>query len=275
MASGEDSISGLPDELLHAILFRVRSAGDAVRTSVLSRRWRHILLRPLPEPVFEEVYFVPVPEPAPPAPPRLESFLDNVDAALAACDAPVIKGLRIVWRWYAPWSTAAASRFPTGRVEPWLRFASERVVDDLHLRMCPLTVDVEEPVVELPLSVMHLLRSCNSTRKICLAVACFSEMECLPSCPCLLEESYRIDDISLNSLEEVEITSFASSHEVLEFVELLSRCDTSNLKRVVIKHRNKSTPPTKEVREKIRSMCQPNIEVEFYVYLDPEFVPLD
>ncbi|KAF8673564.1 hypothetical protein HU200_048649 [Digitaria exilis] len=149
MASGEDSISGLPDELLHAILFRVRSSGDAVRTSVLSRRWRHILVRPLPELVFEEVYFVPVPEPAPP--PRLESFLDNVDAALAACDAPVIKGLRIVWRWCAPWSTAAASRFPTGRVEPWLRFASERVVDDLRLEMSPRTVDGEEPVLELPL----------------------------------------------------------------------------------------------------------------------------
>ncbi|TVU38525.1 hypothetical protein EJB05_11899, partial [Eragrostis curvula] len=36
---GTDRISDLPDELLHAILARLRSADAAARTSILSRRW--------------------------------------------------------------------------------------------------------------------------------------------------------------------------------------------------------------------------------------------
>lgn len=106
-----------------------------------------------------------------------------------------------------------------------------------------------------------------------IAISFFQE-PCLPDCPCLFEESYRIDDISLNSLEEVEITFSTISHEVLEFVELLSRCDASKLKKIVIVNRF-APPPTKEERENIRSMCQPNIEVEFYECLNWKLVPLD
>ncbi|TVU38500.1 hypothetical protein EJB05_11873, partial [Eragrostis curvula] len=37
-----DRISGLPDELLHSILVRLRSARAAARTSLLSHRWRRL-----------------------------------------------------------------------------------------------------------------------------------------------------------------------------------------------------------------------------------------
>ncbi|CAN6363231.1 unnamed protein product [Urochloa humidicola] len=126
-------------------------------------------------------------------------------------------------------------------------------------------------------SMLHLLRSCNSTRKVSL-LDCSDHVlryPCLPSCPCHFEESHKIDDIFLNSLEEVEITSYTSSHEVLEFVEKLSRCNATILKKVVMKYKMNSPPPTKEVREKIRGMFQPNIEVDFYVLSDWKRVCLE
>ncbi|CAO2142134.1 unnamed protein product [Urochloa humidicola] len=130
-------------------------------------------------------------------------------------------------------------------------------------------------------SMLHLLRSCNSTRKVSLLDRsdCVSRYHpCFPSCPCHFEESHSIDDISLNSLEEVEITSYTNSHEVLEFVEQLSRCNAAVLKKVVMKYRMDSSaipPPTKEVHEKVRSMFQPNIEVDFYVHRDWKWVRFD
>uniref|UniRef100_A0A0E0LIM7 F-box domain-containing protein n=1 Tax=Oryza punctata TaxID=4537 RepID=A0A0E0LIM7_ORYPU len=39
---GCDRLSALPDDVLHLILLRVRSAEAAARTSVLARRWRHV-----------------------------------------------------------------------------------------------------------------------------------------------------------------------------------------------------------------------------------------
>ncbi|CAO2149387.1 unnamed protein product [Urochloa humidicola] len=97
--------------------------------------------------------------------------------------------------------------------------------------------------------MLHLLRSCSSTRKVSLIDCSDRELRypCLPSCPCRFEESHEMDGISLSSLEEV-----------------------------VMKYRmNSPPPPTKEVREKIRSMFRPNIEVEFYVLCDWKWVRLD
>ncbi|CAN6168332.1 unnamed protein product [Urochloa humidicola] len=135
MGEGEDRISGLPDELLHGILLRLRSTRAAARTSVLSRRWHRVATR-LPTLLLFG------PDPPPPA-----SILDSVDAALAACRAPSIRHLVI----------AFPNRSPAvlpHRVERWLRFASKRVAGMLYLS---LTYEVawssnapEEPEIELP-----------------------------------------------------------------------------------------------------------------------------
>nr|CAB3490136.1 unnamed protein product [Digitaria exilis] len=477
MGAGEDRISGLPDKLLLCILARLGSARAAVRTGVLSRRWRHIL-GPLPLLLLDGNHGAP--------PPPLESVLDKIDAALAACDAPIFKRLDIG---FGLWSTADGLGVPAMRAARWLRFASERVVDGLYIYLprpeiadgeqeavlelpaceavttiqlvlvatwqiqpssaglfraltdlrircgsmdggelaalvctqCPCLVNLKlslmelvnspdvsirsdsmqsldfavngtlrlqivaprleklslscikinearicapklaelgwsngsydpdrhqfegvgrrlrvlkpgrnaslmrqlfEQVDELSLSIwigrgiaeyrrflnetknlpkcnilnisvvwnhhgfvpcmLHLLRSCNSTRKVSLFMhvsAYEKRRRCDPSCPCRFEKSHRIDDISLNSLEEVEITSYTSSQNVLEFVEQLSRCSAAQLKKVVMKHKMKkikpAPPPTKEAREKICRMFQPNIEVEFYVFSKLELVRLD
>lgn len=132
MDAGEDCISGLPDELLHAILVRLGSTRAAVRTGVLSRRWRHVWAS-LPELVLEER----VDAPPPPA-----SFLDTVDAALAACDAPALERLSIALR--AEYGGGVLA----GRIEPWLRFASERVVSALFLYVPPRILPFFEPEVD-------------------------------------------------------------------------------------------------------------------------------
>ncbi|CAL4987242.1 unnamed protein product [Urochloa decumbens] len=458
---GEDRISGLPDELLHAILARLGSPGSAVRTGVLSRRWRH-LWAPQPELVLGFVLDTPRPP--------LPAFLEAVDAALAACAAPTLGRLCIL-------PPGGGGGVPAGRLEPWLRFASERVVGSILLlvRPPPETCGEEEAVLDLPAcegvttfdlsfegdwrlrpasagifraltvlrilscrieaselaalvsthcpcltdlmltsivlvsdsdlpirsdslrslwfavrktrrleivalrleklcvsapihearisapnlaelewshpvynpnchhfddvgcrlrklelglnaslmqqfdevdelklamfipegiaayqnfldetnnlpkckiltvssgwdyhglvpGMLHLLRSCSSMRKVFLLDYSDYAMRqpCVPACPCLLEESNRIDDISLGSLEEVEITSYTSYHGALEFVEQLSRCNVPILEKVVLKQKTDSAPPpTKELCEKIRSMWHPNnIEVEYCVFSD-------
>ncbi|CAL5062298.1 unnamed protein product [Urochloa decumbens] len=135
MGEGEDRISGLPDELLHGILLRLRSARAAARTSVLSRRWHHAASR-LPTLLLFG------PDAPPPA-----SILDSVDAALAAYRAPSVKHLAITFPRKSP------AVLPH-RVAPWLRFASERVAGTLFLSF-PYQVTwpaaaPEEPEVELP-----------------------------------------------------------------------------------------------------------------------------
>jgi hypothetical protein len=89
---------------------------------------------------------------------------------------------------------------------------------------------------------------------------------CLSSCPCGGEDRHRIDDVSLNSLEELKLTSYTSSYGQVKFVEYLFRCNAPILRRLVINNMISSDPSlTKETCEKIRSICHPNIEVVFYV----------
>ncbi|CAO2146882.1 unnamed protein product [Urochloa humidicola] len=135
-AGGEDRISGLPDELLHAIISRLGSAGSAVRTGVLSRRWRHIWA---PQPKLVIGFCLDAPRPP------LAAFLDAVDDTLAACAAPTLDGLYIL-------PPGGGNGVPAGRIEPWLRFASERVVGSILLlvRRPPETCGEEEAVLNLP-----------------------------------------------------------------------------------------------------------------------------
>ncbi|KAL6657892.1 hypothetical protein ACP70R_005672 [Stipagrostis hirtigluma subsp. patula] len=129
----EDRISSLPDELLHTILVRLRSIRAAARTGVLSRRWRHVWAR-LPDFVLFGG------DGSPPA-----TFLDSVDAALAAYSAPTVKRLCISLPDDCPC-------VPAHRVAPWLRFGSQRVVGAfvLCLPMQWLGVDGVDADLELP-----------------------------------------------------------------------------------------------------------------------------
>ncbi|RCV38821.1 hypothetical protein SETIT_8G172900v2, partial [Setaria italica] len=379
---GEDRISGLPDELLHAIHICLGSPRAAVRTGVLSRRWRHVWT-PLPELNLAEGVNAPLP---------LASFLDTVNAALAACaprtlkdsassrpprrrlwprlpgtarravavlrfgarddgeeavlELPACEGVTKIclrlhgaWRVRLPsagllraltdltiicdcmdgseltalvctqcpclmdlrlrirldnasdisiWSDSLRSLFfsvwKTRRLEiarisapkfaevVWSNDtydARHHQFDDLGRRLWLLELDQNvslmqqfDEVDELKLGIFipegiagyrSLLNETNKLSKCKILSISLPwrhhgmRCPCPPSCLCLLEESHMIDDIALNSLEEVEITSNTSYHEVLEFVEQLSRCNAEILKKIVLKHRmNSAPPPTKE-----------------------------
>ncbi|CAL5005200.1 unnamed protein product [Urochloa decumbens] len=118
-------------------------------------------------------------------------------------------------------------------------------------------------------AMLHLLKSCNSIRTLSVLLhGSYDNLEspCPSSCPCRFEESRRIDNVSLNSLQEIEITPDTSSHSDFEFIEHLSRCNAPVLKKLVINCSfPDDPPPTKETCEKIRNMCRPNIDVEFLV----------
>ncbi|KAJ1275963.1 hypothetical protein BS78_05G177100 [Paspalum vaginatum] len=125
--------------------------------------------------------------------------------------------------------------------------------------------------------MLHLLRTSKSTKKILINLYDNPEKSCPLYCPCRLEENCRVDDIDVGSLEEVEISSHSSSCEVLlEFVELLSRCNTTRFKKLAINyHKRFHTTETKQVCKKIRSMHRPNIEIKFYVLLTGGLVHFD
>ena len=107
----------------------------------------------------------------------------------------------------------------------------------------------------------------------CILFLLFQMHSCPPSCLCRSEESRKIDGIDLSSLEVVEINSlFSGSHEQMELVELLSS-NAGVLKRLLIN--DGFCPRPKEVREKVRSMCHPNVKVDFFVLREGRQVLLD
>ncbi|CAL5072233.1 unnamed protein product [Urochloa decumbens] len=108
-----DRISDLPDDLLHHILRRVASTPAAVRTSILSRRWRR-LWADLTELRLDSV-LAPVPG------------IGTVDGALGACCVPTVTRLSVSLDHLPPWGSGLSA----DRVAPWLQFASRRVAGDL------------------------------------------------------------------------------------------------------------------------------------------------
>lgn len=121
----EDYISGLPDDLLHNILLRLRSTAAAARTSVLSRRWLRVWAH-LPD--LEHGNFR-----APAA--AVDSVLDSIDAAMAASQALAIDSLCITVEKENRTRQLPLAAIPAHRVIAWLRFASRRRVRRLNLSL--------------------------------------------------------------------------------------------------------------------------------------------
>ncbi|CAL5013609.1 unnamed protein product [Urochloa decumbens] len=198
--SGEDRISGLPDEMLQEILVRLCCARAAARTGLLSRRWRRVWPH-LPELVLDDD--------DPDAPPRA-SFMDAVDAAIGACLAPTLELLLIS---LSPFGDSPP--VPAGRVARWLRFASQCVVGTLYLYAPSPNDDDdrEEVMLELP--------ACKGAKNITLFLAESWRLQ-LP--PAGLFMALTSLSISSGRMEGSELTALVCTR--CPRLKLLSLCTT-------------------------------------------------
>ncbi|XP_052160819.1 putative F-box/LRR-repeat protein At5g02700 [Oryza glaberrima] len=150
----EDYISGLPDDLLHNILLRLRSTAAAARTSVLSRRWLRVWAH-LPD--LELGNFR-----APAA--AVDSVLDSIDAAMAASQAPAIDSLCITVEKENRTRQLPLAAIPAHRVIAWLRFASRRRVrrrvggEEKTMEALPIDLLAMERATSIVLDLGHRFR---------------------------------------------------------------------------------------------------------------------
>ncbi|KAL6656730.1 hypothetical protein ACP70R_004510 [Stipagrostis hirtigluma subsp. patula] len=131
---GTDRISGLPDDLLHAILLRLHCIRSAARTSVLSRRWSRVWTN-LPELYLWRL-----------RPILPFSSVSIVDSALAACSAPTLRRLVI----NVDDVNLLRDGVTAAHAAPWLRFASERVAGELFLWLPEVQRGKEDRDLDLP-----------------------------------------------------------------------------------------------------------------------------
>ncbi|KAF8657724.1 hypothetical protein HU200_006992 [Digitaria exilis] len=103
--AGEDRLSALPDDVLVLILLRLDGTATAVRTSILSPRWRRVWA------LLPELHFDLVPDGH-----RIREILD-------APEAPVLRCISVTTKDAGPGSAAA-----------WLPIAARRLIGSLVYR---------------------------------------------------------------------------------------------------------------------------------------------
>lgn len=116
--------------------------------------------------------------------------------------------------------------------------------------------------------VLNLLRICNATRKLKVAIDHRAILKrngdetCPPDCPCNESQNWRSQNVSL-SLQEVEIVNFkGSSHEV-DFLKILFRC--APLMNVTLRLASKVSPSSQGCKETYK-IFKANPTAECHVY---------
>ncbi|CAN6183725.1 unnamed protein product [Urochloa humidicola] len=228
-----DRISGLPDDLLHNILLRLDSTPEAVRTSVLSRRWRRVWT------AVPALSFGTGVEHLDNA--RRASTLRGIDAVIGAHAAPTVDRITVTVGLRRN-SGNNPARFR--RLAPLLRFASLRLAGELSIQFArsPLSWgktsktrrELEVPVCEgattidlrLParlrlaatgiFAALRVLKiSCSRLREADLERAVSTQ------CPRLQELSLStfelaLKDVSIrsDSLERLELSGYVANRKI-------------------------------------------------------------
>ncbi|CAL5072232.1 unnamed protein product [Urochloa decumbens] len=113
-------------------------------------------------------------------------------------------------------------------------------------------------------TMLHLLRKHNRLTKIKVDLfpANPKEIECLHGCGCVPTESWTTDDINLDSLEEVEISSFTGAPEDINLLKLLFRCRIK-IRRMAI-HTPSNISLSQDMQKCIWGLARPHcIVLEF------------
>uniref|UniRef100_K4A2Y9 F-box/LRR-repeat protein 15/At3g58940/PEG3-like LRR domain-containing protein n=1 Tax=Setaria italica TaxID=4555 RepID=K4A2Y9_SETIT len=98
---------------------------------------------------------------------------------------------------------------------------------------------------------LNLLRICNATQRLKLFVRPVfwrtNDEACAFDCPCNQPQNWRSQNISLTSLEELEIENFEGSDHEVDFLKLLFRC--APLVNVTLKLASKVVPSNRGCKE--------------------------
>ncbi|KAL6656727.1 hypothetical protein ACP70R_004507 [Stipagrostis hirtigluma subsp. patula] len=127
-----------------------------------------------------------------------------------------------------------------------------------------LTVGLKITWHALVSCLLHLLRKCDGISKLEIELIHVNKPP-LPlckilGCPCVQPESLRTDNVTVDSLEEVEIHFFTGSDEEVDLVKMLFMCKNTLQKMVI--NVSDDICVSKETCEKIQSFSPPNTTLE-------------
>ncbi|KAF8669212.1 hypothetical protein HU200_051542 [Digitaria exilis] len=114
----------------------------------------------------------------------------------------------------------------------------------------------------LETTMSHLLGKHTRLTKIKVDLFVKTPKECSPDCNCVTSESWTTDDVDMDSLEEVEISSFTGHLDDIELLKLLFRCKIK-IRRLVI-HTMPGISLSQEMQKYIWGLVRPHcINLEF------------
>lgn len=188
-----DCISSLPDDLLHTILVHLSSTAAAARTSVLSRRWRHLWTQ-LPEIVLDNTNAI------------------DADFGDAAKSALALSRLAIIFR---------DKPLAPIRIAHWLAFASRHVSGELAIHLNgrkhvkeELKLPLMEKVTSIRINTGNIVRlpsagsfAALKTVDITYARMEGRDMDCFSSSRCPHLEKLFLWPVDLLAVSDVSIRS--------------------------------------------------------------------
>ncbi|CAL5077733.1 unnamed protein product [Urochloa decumbens] len=288
-AAGEDRLSALPDDVLVLILVRIGLTAEAARTSVLSRRWRHLW------PLLPELRFDDTPDG------------HRIGEVLGAPDPP--PPLRFIYVFTEDSSPDS--------LEAWLPVAARRLSGDLfYFNALPFKEKVEEEeeeeeedqagesdagAVQLPCfesatginislallglalppagtfaRLVNLALYCVRLRGPCELSDVVSSQRC-PSlqrltagCTCDQPANWKTEELSLNRLTEVEVTDLRGAEHEIAFMERLFSWATMLKKMEITFDCSVTKSKARELLQTLASFSRPEALVEFYMYDDAD-----
>ncbi|TVU40418.1 hypothetical protein EJB05_13882 [Eragrostis curvula] len=126
-------------------------------------------------------------------------------------------------------------------------------------------------------SSFHVLRLCTGIKKLSLVLRTsidFQAHECPSGCPCDEQTNWKIDELLLNRLEEVELTNLKGAEYEVTFVKQLFSWATVLRKMRITFANLVSESMASELRERLLTFSRPEVCVEFKMGRRPHELPL-